>query len=98
MKAPMILHWLARKWGVSDERALALWVHACDDAFYATGERDTSRYWGKAKSRLMDLLDEEVLATHPASQTPWLMINLSIKRVVAHVRIWLSNDRRRAFG
>ncbi len=37
MQAPMILPWLAHKWGVGEERTLTLWNEACVDADHALG-------------------------------------------------------------
>lgn len=89
--APMMLPWLARKWNVSDARALELWKQACDDAQADTGEGTSSRYWGVAKSRLIDLLDSEVIARYPVTETPWIMIQLNILRF----RFWIGMKLRR---
>ena len=83
MKAPMILPWLARKWDVSDARALELWDQACLDAAEAYGSHVSSRYLGYAKSRLFDLLDNEVIARYPVTDTPWVMIRLNLLRFFA---------------
>ena len=98
MNAPMMLPWLARIWGVSDERALVLWCRACAEAERSTGERHTSRYWAEAKSRLMDLLDAEAVASYPVLETPWMMIHLNLLRLVATVRFWIGSGGRRSFG
>ena len=95
MKAPMILPWLARKWDVSDERALELWRQACQDAEAATGDHTSSRYWDVAKSRMFDLLDNEVIARYPDTETPWVMIHLNVLRLIAGVRFWISAMERR---
>lgn len=86
MQAPMILPWLARKWDVSDARALALWDRACLDAIEAYGEQCSSRSLGYAKSRMFDLLDLEVIARYPVTETPWILIRLNLLRLVASVR------------
>ena len=80
MNAPMMLPWLAHKWDVSDARALELWQQACLDAERITGDQSSSRYWEVAKSRLIDLLDNEVIARYPATETPWIMIQLNLLR------------------
>ncbi len=98
MNAPMMLPWLARRWGVSDERALALWRRACIEAEHLTGERHTPRYWETAKSRLMNLLDAEAVASYPVLETPWVMIQLSLLRIVAMIRFWIEPGGRRSFG
>jgi hypothetical protein len=90
----MMLPWLARKWGVSDERALALWNLACTEAEIVTGERNTSRYWGMAKSLLIDKLDSEVIASYPVLATPWIMMRLNVLRVVATMRLWFEYSHR----
>lgn len=88
MNAPMILPWLARKWGVSEERTLALWNEACLDADYAVGATRNSVYWGHAKARWIDLLDQEVIARYPVTETPWIMMRLNLLRLWAGVRSW----------
>jgi hypothetical protein len=94
MNAPMMLPWLARKWDVSDERALELWREACRDAAVATGEHSSSDYWGFARGRLIDLLDAEVIARYPAIETPWIMIQLNLLRFIAAVRCWIFARRQ----
>lgn len=88
MNAPMILPWLARKWGVSEERTLALWNQACVHADRVVGTDHNSAYWGHAKARWIDLLDHEVLARYPVTATPWIMMRLNLLRLLASVRIW----------
>lgn len=95
MNAPMILPWLARKWGVSDARALELWQAACRDAEAATGEHGSSRFWGIAKNRLIDRLDLEAIAQYPATEMPWIMIRLNLLRFVALARYWIGARKQR---
>lgn len=90
MNAPMILPWLASKWDVSQERTLALWQQACADARSAVGPEPSSAYWAHARSRWIDLLDQEVIARYPATETPWIMIHLNLLRLVATVRFWFN--------
>lgn len=90
MNAPMVLPWLARRWEVSDERALELWRQACLDAEIAMGKHSASNYWGYAKNRLIDLLDDEVLVRYPVSDTPWIMIRLNVLRIAAWFRCSIS--------
>lgn len=90
MNAPMILPWLASKWDVSQERTLALWQQACAEARSAVGPELSSAYWGHAKSRWIDLLDQEVIARYPATETPWIMIHLNLLRLAATVRFWFN--------
>lgn len=89
MKAPMILPWLAKKWGVSQTRTLELWKHACQEADEAIGKEKTSAYWKFAKERWIDLLDHEVLGRYPAAETPWIMIHLNLLRMVASIRVFV---------
>jgi len=98
MAAPMMLPWLARKWGVNDERALELWQQACRDAEAVMGERRSSHYWGYVKNRFIDLLDAEAIAAYPVLDTPWIMIQLNILRFVAGVRLWLARREARFFA
>ncbi len=95
MNAPMMLPWLARTWEVSDARALELWRQACRDADVAIGHNPSPSYWGFAKSRLIDLLDSEVMARYPVIETPWIMMQLNLLRLVAEVRFWLSARTQR---
>jgi hypothetical protein len=88
MNAPMILPWLARKWSVSEARTLALWNEACFDADHVVGETRNSAYWNHARARWIDLLDQEVIARFPATETPWIMIRLNLLRLLASVRMW----------
>lgn len=88
MNAPMILPWMAHKWGVSEERTLALWNEACIDADHVVGADRNSAYWGHAKSRWIDLLDQEVIARYPVTETPWIMMRLNLLRLFASVRMW----------
>lgn len=88
MNAPMILPWLARKWGVSETRTLTLWNEACRDAQDVFGETRNSAYWGHAKARWIDLLDQEVIARYPVTETPWIMMRLNLLRLLVSVRIW----------
>jgi hypothetical protein len=97
MTVPMMLPWLARKWGVDDARALELWQQACRDGETVLGERHSSHYWGYAKNRFIDLLDAEAIAAYPVLDTPWIMIHLNILRFVAGVRLWLERREARFF-
>lgn len=94
MDAPMMLPWMARKWDVSDARALALWRQACQEADVITGSPSSPRYWAYAKSRWVDLLDNDVIARYPALATPWIMMQLNVLRVLAWVRSWAGARER----
>lgn len=95
MNAPMMLPWLARKWNVGQERTLELWRQACTEARSTGGEEDKSAFWGLAKDRWIDLLDQEVMARHPVTETPWIMMRLNFLRLVANVRFWIASRRPR---
>ena len=69
MKTPKILPWLARRTGVSDERAEDLWRAACQQATALTGERDGPCYWGAAVQTLLDLLEVRGLQVSDAIRT-----------------------------
>ncbi|HPT49400.1 MAG TPA: hypothetical protein PLS67_00255 [Accumulibacter sp.] len=56
MKTPMVLPWLARRAGVDDGRAEALWRIACHQAGWMTVGRDRSSFWGAALQLLCNLL------------------------------------------
>lgn len=88
MQAPMILPWLAHKWGVGEDRTLALWNAACADADHAIGADRNSAYWAYAKARRIDLLDQEVMARYPATEMPWIMMRLNLLRLWAGLRMW----------
>lgn len=90
MNAPMMLPWLARKWEVSDVRAVELWQQACKDAEKKVGREQSPEYWACAKRRLIDLLDMEVISHVPATETPWVMINLNVLRLIVGLKFLFS--------
>lgn len=98
MNAPKMLPWLARKWGVSDARALELWQQACTDTKAQNANQTSSAYWGAVKTRMFDLLDGEVFARNPVIETPWLMINLNFLRFMSELRIWSTSLTMRTFS
>jgi hypothetical protein len=59
MKTPKMLPWLARKAGISDTRAEALWAEAIVCATERTGWVGTSEYWKVAADRLIELIELE---------------------------------------
>lgn len=65
MKAPKILPWLARKAGICETHAEALWGESIVYATDHTGWVGTSAYWKTAVARLVELieLDSQVLHT-----------------------------------
>lgn len=62
MKLPKMLPWLARRAGVSDERAAELWAEAIRHATIKTGWVGTPEYWRVAVDRVVELLDAEAKA------------------------------------
>lgn len=90
MNPPMILPWLAKKWGVSQERTLELWQHAYSDAEETPGAARNSEFWARAQARWIDHLDQEVLARHPVAETPWVMIHLNLLRLLASIRCYFN--------
>jgi hypothetical protein len=83
MKTPKILPWLARRHGVSEERAEFLWAEAIRHATAKTGWVGTPEYWKAAMDRLTVLLEREArtacrppLAPIVRSQTRLAMLPL----------------------
>ena len=70
MKAPMILPWIARKAGISDELALKLWRRAVSEAEYLTGKQEGYEFNGLAVERFLSIVEEEVGSTPEYSLTP----------------------------
>jgi hypothetical protein len=61
MKTPKILPWLARKAGISDQRAEQLWGEALRYATRTTEWVGTPEYWTAAMDKLNELIDAELL-------------------------------------
>lgn len=59
MHTPKILPWLARKAGISDERAEALWKQALREATDDTGWVGGPDFWAYAHNRLLELMQVE---------------------------------------
>lgn len=57
MQTPKFLPWAARKAGISDAEAAALWQHATAEAEYFTGERDGADFCNLAIECFLELLD-----------------------------------------
>lgn len=73
MKTPKVLPWLARKHGVSEERAELLWASALRYATVKTGWVGTSDYWRAAMERFVALLEKEA-QVRPAPFAAWMRI------------------------
>lgn len=59
MQAPKMLPWLARKAGIADSRAEALWEQAVVFATERTIWVDTPDYWNAAVNHLVELMNLE---------------------------------------
>jgi hypothetical protein len=59
MKTPMILPWLAKKAGISDEKAEVLWHQALRHATLKSGWVNTPEYWRIANEKLLELVQAE---------------------------------------
>ncbi|MEW5889905.1 MAG: hypothetical protein AB1768_12865 [Pseudomonadota bacterium] len=81
MKTPMIVTWHARRTGISDKRAEALWREAVRDATVKTGWVGTSDYYAAAVQRFLELIAAEAPAAYAAENLAPL--------VRAHTRVWL---------
>lgn len=81
MKLPKMLPWLARRAGVSDERAAELWAEAIRHATLKTGWVGTPEYWRVAVDRVVELLDAESRALNARGFSRLLR---------AQVRLWLA--------
>ena len=83
MKPPKLLPWLARRAGVSDERAVALWRQALDEATGVDAEENTevdeSTFWKNSMERFRALLDEEARLAALSGLNPWFNL---------HDRLW----------
>ncbi len=85
MNTAKTLPWLANTAGIRLDRAAQLWNTASDSARNLTGESQSARYLSLAHDELVSLVEQEVLATSPVGETPWLMIqaHLSVLPVIA---------------
>lgn len=77
MNAPMILPWIARKAGITDELALKLWRRAASEAEYLTGKTEGSDFWGLSVERFLSIVEDEVGNVQsynltPAPQMSWM--------------------------
>ena len=59
MEPLKMLPWLARKAGIDDAHAQALWVEANRYAAARTGRINCPEHWKAAIDRLLDLLEEQ---------------------------------------
>ena len=74
MNSPKMLPWLANTAGIELERAEELWQQATEYAVRLTGEAESKRYLRAAHEHMMLLVENEVLASKPVQDAPWLMI------------------------
>lgn len=104
MKSPKILPWLARKAGVSEPRAKALWADAIRYATAKTGWVGTSDYWEVANQRFAELLEAESSSLCQPRLQPMVRLQARAARapLIAFETVWLalmckwSHDVRRA--
>lgn len=59
MNTPMILPWIARRAGITEARAEALWHEALRHATDKTGWIGSSDYWAAAQAHFLELVSEE---------------------------------------
>ena len=59
MRAPMILPWVAKKSGISEELALKLWRRAAGEAEVLTGSCRSPTYCELAVERFITLVEQE---------------------------------------
>jgi hypothetical protein len=72
MKAPKLLPWFAKQYGLPEERAQALWAEAVRRATLATGWIGSSLYWQTAWNEFHRLAEAESHRLHPI--TSWLRL------------------------
>lgn len=70
MNTPKLLPWYARKAGISDERAEALWRKAVCAATVETGWVGNAEYWGAAMDHFHRLLEKESATSCVPRVTP----------------------------
>ena len=68
MRTPKMLPWLARRHGVSEDRAEELWADALRYATDETGWVGNSDYWKAAMAHLMESLEAESLYRPPIAR------------------------------
>ena len=85
MNTAKTLPWLANTAGIQLDRATQLWSTASDSAQRVTGESQSARYLSLAHDEMVSLVEQEVLATNPVEEAPWLMIqaHLSVMPMIA---------------
>jgi hypothetical protein len=85
MRTPKILPWLAKRAGVSEEKAGELWRQAVREATVSAGWVGNSEYWGEAIERFRTLLAAEQ-ASHCAPRViPLVRLNNQILRLPLQV-------------
>ncbi len=78
-KPPKLLPWLARRAGVSDERALALWHQALDEATGDGAGVDEATFWKASMTHFRALLEREARVEELSGLNPWFNL---------HDRLW----------
>lgn len=86
-RLPKLLPWLARKAGIGDRRAEALWHEALRHAALRVGARNTSACHAAAMARLIELMAAEAQREEAAcfGIRYWVRLNTSLWRAPAAV-------------
>lgn len=79
MHPPKLLPWLARRAGIGEERALALWRQALDEVSETCAGNPEARFCKEAMTRFRELLDREARAHDLSGLNPWFNL---------HDRLW----------
>ncbi len=100
-RPPKLLPWLARRAGVSDERAVELWRQAVDEAGTGTSTIDESAFWKRSMDGFRALLAQEARRMALSGLNPWfnlqdrlwrgsslLLADTVIRGMSRSVRIW----------
>lgn len=74
MDTPKMLRWLASTAGFTLERVEQLWQSASAYAARITKENESRCHLSHAHERMVTLVEQEILATNPVEEAPWLMI------------------------
>lgn len=77
-KTPKLLPWLARKAGISNEKAAALWREVVsDESLHAGGAKDPDHTYHAIVARLHEMADSEKSAAKPATvaHSPLLVLS-----------------------
>ncbi|MCX9155838.1 hypothetical protein OPU71_06815 [Niveibacterium sp. 24ML] len=100
MNTPMYLPWLARKAGISDERAQELWREALCHATDTSGWVGGPEYWAAANARLLELTDIERRQMSPRlvrmARHQKRLLQLPLQAIEDLLGAWRAGNNRRA--